>query len=176
MASDGHGQLAARRRRAGHFLRLHGQECAGAAACLASRCHGRPYSRLRPRALCHDGGGWRLPHRTVLSLVHPRRAHGDCLRRSDHPLARGDDRAGLHRHQTGACLFDGQPTRLHDARPRGWRLGCRPLPSRDARLLQEPAVSLLGLGDPRLSHQRHAADGRVAQEDAWRSLGQEFRL
>ena len=43
----------------------------------------------------------------------------------------------------------GQPARLHDAGPGRRRLAGRPVPPDHARLLQEPAVHVLRLGDPR---------------------------
>ena len=46
---------------------------------------------------------------------------------------------------------------LHDAGARRRRLGGRPVPPDHARLLQEPAVPVLRLGDSRRPHERHAA-------------------
>ena len=73
-----------------------------------------------------------------------------------------DDRLRGERHQAGAGLFDRQPARLHDAGPGRRRLGGRPDAPDHARLLQEPALHVLRLGDSRRAHQRHAEDGRPA--------------
>ena len=66
------------------------------------------------------------------------------------------------------------------------RLGRRPVPPDHARVLQEPAVHVLRLGDSRRPHERHAADGRPAtrrcrgpptrcSSAAWRSPAPAFR-
>ena len=77
----------------------------------------------------------------VLLVIADHRLH--------HAVPRGDDRHHGHRHQARAGLFDGQPAGLHDAGPGRRRLGGRHVPPDHARLLQEPAVHVLRLGDSR---------------------------
>ena len=112
----------------------------------------------------------------VLSGVHARSAAGDRHHRLHHAVPRGDDRHHRDRHQARAGLFDRQPARLHDARPRRRRLAGRPVPPDHARVLQEPAVPVLRLRDSRRPHERHAQDGRPAQEDADHRLHDAHRL
>ena len=69
--------LAPGRRRAGHFLRLRGQERPVPAARLAARRHGRPHARQRVDPRRHDGRGRRVSGRAVLSGLHARGAAGD---------------------------------------------------------------------------------------------------
>ncbi len=101
-----------------------------------------------------------------LSDLHARGPAGHRHRGRDHALHRRHDRHHRHRHQAGAGLFDRQPVGLHDAGPGPGRLAGRHVPPLHARLLQGPLVPLLRLGDPRHGHQRNAADGRPAEEDA----------
>ena len=70
------------------------------------------------------------------------------------------------------AYLDALPARLHDAGAgRGhdgqtaW-LHCVDVPPHHPRLLQGPAVPGRGQRDPRRPHQRHAGDGRAAQEAA----------
>ena len=56
----------------------------------------------------------------------------------------------------------------------GWVAGI--VPPGHARVLQEPAVHVLGLGDPCHAHQRHAAHGRPAAQDALDRLHDAGRL
>ncbi len=102
--------------------------------------------------------------------------------RLHHAVHRGHDRHHGHRHQARAGLFDRQPAGLHDAGPGRGRLAGRHVPPVHARLLQEPAVPLLRLGDPRLRTptrcRRWAGCGRRCRgpptrcwSAAWRSAG-----
>ncbi len=68
-----------------------------------------------------------------------RRHHGALCR---------DDRPRANRHQAGAGLFDGQPTRLYVPRRRHRRLHGRDFPSDDPCVLQGPVVSVGRLGHP----------------------------
>ena len=153
-----------RRRR--YLLRLRRQERPVPLVRLATGRDGRPHAGLGARALGDDGRGGRLSRGPLLSGAHARRASRDRLCGSNHALHRGHDRAGRQRHQAGACVLHRQPTRLHDARPWRGRLGGRTVSPRDPRVLQEPPLPLLRLGDPRLPHQRHAEDGWAGQGDA----------
>ena len=116
----------------------------------------------------------------VLSGLHARSAAGHRLHRLHHAVHRRDDRDHGRRHQARAGLFDRQPARLHDARPGRRRLGGRAVPPDHARLLQEPVVPLLRLGDSRRATRttcrRWAACGRRCRSPptrcssaAWRS-------
>ena len=86
----------------------------------------------------------------VLPGLHRRRAALHRLHRRDHAVHRGDDRDGADRLQEGAGLLDGQPARLHDARPGRRRLGGGAVPPDHARLLQGPAVPGRGQRLPRV--------------------------
>ena len=99
-----------------------------------------------------------------------------AYRRLHHAVPRGHDRHHGHRHQARAGLFDRQPVGLHDAGPGRRRLGGRHVPPDHARVLQEPAVHVLRLGDSCLPHQRHAAHGRPAAQDALDRLHDAGRL
>ena len=63
--------LAAGRGRAGHLLRLRGQERAVPAARLVARRHGRAHAGQRPDPRRHDGGRRRLSGGPLLSLFTP---------------------------------------------------------------------------------------------------------
>ena len=110
-----------------------------------------------------------------------------AVHRLHHAVPGGHDRHHGHRHQARAGLFDGQPTGLHDAGPGRRRLGGRHVPPDHARVLQEPVVHVLRLGDPRRAHQRNdrrwAACGRRCRgpptrcsSAAWRSSARASRL
>ncbi len=152
--------------RAGHFLRLRGQERPVPAARLVARRHGRPHARQRADPCRDDGGGGRVPRGPLLSGVHARGAAGDRLRRLHYAVHGRLDRPDGHRHQTGAGLFHRQPTGFHDVGPRAGRVAGRHVPPVHPRFLQVALVPLLRVGDPFLRHQRDAEDGRIAAENA----------
>ncbi len=166
----------------GHLLRLRRQECPVPAARLVARRDGRPDARLGAGPLGHDGRGRRVSGRPVLSGLRAGSAAGDRRHRLHHAVHGRDDRHHGHRHQARAGLFDGQPARLHDAGPGRRRLAGRHVAPDHARLLQEPVVPLLRLGDSRRAHQRNdrrwAGCGRRCRSPptrcssaAWRSPG-----
>ena len=92
--------------------------------------------------------------------------HLDHVDRRDHPVCDRPDRPGPGRHQEGAGLLDGQPTRLHGRRPRAQAdmppvsSTCGPTPS--SRL----ALPRGGVGDPRRPFQQHVRHGRPQEGHA----------
>ncbi len=129
-----------------------GEECAVPAPCLAPRRDGGPDPRLGPDSRGDDGGGGGLSRRPVLPAFYrgslaDHRVHG-----RDYSVHRSDDRPGPDRLQEGARLFDRQSARVHDARPRGRRMGRGPLPPLDACLLQSALVPRGRKRSPRGTH------------------------
>ena len=114
-----------------------------------------------PGPLGDDGGRRRVSGRAVLSGLRARSAAGHRLRRLHHAfLAATIAITAIDIKRVLAYSTVSQLGYMMLG-PGRRRLGGRPVPPDHARLLQEPAVHVLGLGDSRHAHQRHAADGRA---------------
>ena len=148
----------------GIFAGCVGQECTVSAPRVAAGCHGGADAGLGLDPRGDDGGGRGVSGRAVFPGVHGRRASVHRVHRRDHAVHRGDDRDGADRLQEGPCLFDGQPARIHDARPGGRRLGGRALSPGHARVLQGPVVPGRRQRLSQRSHLRDAGAGGLLKK------------
>ena len=119
-------------------------------ALLAARCHGRSDAGFGPDPLRHHGDGGRISRGPVLPAFRSvgrhdgRRAHW-----RNHGRLRSDYGSGCQRHQTSPGIFDRQPTRVHDVRPRHRRLRTRDVPPVYTRMVQGRFVPGFGLSESR---------------------------
>ena len=173
-AKWGHWLLVHRRR--GHLLRLRRQKRAVPAARVAPRRDGRPDARLRARPFGHDGRRRRVPGRPRLSDFLAGSAARDRRDRLHHAVPRGDDRR--HAVDIKRVLAYSTVSQLGFMMLAlglgGWVAGLFHLITH--AFFKSLLFLCSRLGDSRRPHERHAADGRPAQEDADHRLHDAHRL